>query len=137
MMEKEYLQKIAELRQEGDETLSPLLDYLEQYRPGDPRGLIDSESIRCTLDGVVDLELNAITTVMVKLGYKVVYNLLAEDYGWNMARARKEEELIMPFYLPYVLFVKCIGADIAFAIKRARKRRKWKKQRELQKNNPK
>lgn len=93
MMEKEYLQKIAELRQEGDETLSPLLDYLEQYRPGDPRGLIDSESIRCTLDGVVDLELNAITTVMVKLGYKVVYNQLAEDYGWNMARARKEEEL--------------------------------------------
>ena len=95
MNEKEYLQKIAELRQEGDETLYPLLDYLEQYRPGDARGLIDSESIRCTLDGVVDLELNTITTVMVKLGYKVVYNELAEDYGWNMARARKEEELII------------------------------------------
>lgn len=45
--------------------------------------------------------------------------------------------LVMPFYLPYVLFVKCIGADIAFAIKRARKRSKWKKQRELQQNNPK
>ena len=84
MKEKEYLQKIAELRQEGDETLSPLLDYLEQYRPGDPRGLIDSESVRCTLGGVVDLELNTITTVIVKLGYKVVYNEAAEDYGWNM-----------------------------------------------------
>ena len=91
MMEKEYLQKIAELRHEGDETLSPLLDYLEQYRPGDARGLIDSESIRCMLDGVVDLELNTITTVMVKLGYKVVYIELAEDYGWNMERVHKEE----------------------------------------------
>lgn len=91
MMEKEYLQKIAELRLEGNETLSPLLDYLEQYRPGDPRGLIDSESVRCTLGGVVDLELNTITTVMVKLGYKVVYIELAEDYGWNMERVHKEE----------------------------------------------
>lgn len=90
MSNDKYLEKIEELRLEGDEKMSPLLDYLEQYRPGDPRGLIDSESIRCTLDGVVDLELNAITTVMVKLGYKVVYNQLAEDYGWNMARARKE-----------------------------------------------
>ena len=93
MSNDKYLEKIEELRLEGDETMSPLLDYLEQYRPGDARGLIDSESIRCTLDGVVDLELNAITTVMVKLGYKVVYIELAEDYGWNMARARKEEEL--------------------------------------------
>ena len=91
MMEKEYLQKIAELRHEGDETLSPLLDYLEQYRPGDARGLIDSESIRCTLDGVVDLELNAITTVMVKLGYKVVYNEVAEDYGWNMEKVKGDK----------------------------------------------
>ena len=91
MMEKEYLQKIAELRHEGDETLSPLLDYLEQYRPGDARGLIDSESIRCTLDGVVDLELNTITTVMVKLGYKVVYNEVAEDYGWNMEKVKGDK----------------------------------------------
>ena len=91
MNEKEYLQKIAELRQEGEETLSPLLDYLEQYRPGDARGLIDSESIRCTLDGVVDLELNAITTVMVKLGYKVVYNEVAEDYGWNMEKVKGDK----------------------------------------------
>lgn len=91
MMEKEYLQKIAELRHEGDETLSPLLDYLEQYRPGDAKGLIDSESIRCTLDGVVDLELNAITTVMVKLGYKVVYNEVAEDYGWNMEKVKGDK----------------------------------------------
>ena len=91
MMEKEYLQKIAELRHEGDETLSPLLDYLEQYRPGDARGLIDSESIRCTLDGVVDLELNAITTIMVKLGYKVVYNEVAEDYGWNMEKVKGDK----------------------------------------------
>lgn len=91
MMEKEYLQKIAELRQEGNETLSPLLDYLEQYRPGDPRGLIDSESVRCTLGGVVDLELNTITTVIVKLGYKVVYNEAAEDYGWNMERVKGDK----------------------------------------------
>ena len=91
MMEKEYLQKIAELRQEGNETLSPLLDYLELYRPGDPRGLIDSESIRCTLDGVVDLELNTITTIMVKLGYKVVYNEVAEDYGWNMEKVKGDK----------------------------------------------
>lgn len=91
MKEKEYLQKIAELRQEGNETLSPLLDYLEQYRPGDPRGLIDSESVRCTLGGVVDLELNTITTVIVKLGYKVVYNEAAEDYGWNMERVKGDK----------------------------------------------
>lgn len=91
MKEKEYLQKIAELRHEGDETLSPLLDYLEQYRPGDARGLIDSESIRCTLDGVVDLELNTITTVMVKLGYKVVYNEVAEDYGWNVEKVKGDK----------------------------------------------
>ena len=91
MKEKEYLQKIAELRQEGNETLSPLLDFLELYRPGDARGLIDSESIRCTLDGVVDLELNTITTVMVKLGYKVVYNEVAEDYGWNMEKVKGDK----------------------------------------------
>ena len=40
--------------------------------------------------------------------------------------------LILPFYLPYL-----IGEDIAFAIKRKRKRRKWKKQRELQEKNQK
>lgn len=40
--------------------------------------------------------------------------------------------LILPFYLPYL-----IGKDIAFAIKRKRKRRKWKKQRELQEKNQK
>ena len=91
MSDKEYLKKIAELRQEGNETLSPLLDYLEQYRPGDPRGLIDSESVRCTLGGVVDLELNTITTVIVKLGYKVVYNEAAEDYGWNMERVKGDK----------------------------------------------
>ena len=58
-------------------------------------------------------------------------------YKWKALQSTLLAILILPFYLPYVLFVKCIGADIAFAIKRARKRRKWKKQRELQKNNPK
>ena len=58
-------------------------------------------------------------------------------YKWKSILPAILAVLIIPFYLPYVLFVKCIGADIAFAIKRARKRRKWKKQRELQKNNPK
>lgn len=58
-------------------------------------------------------------------------------YKWKVLSSTILAILVMPFYLPYVLFVKCIGADIAFAIKRARKRRKWKKQRELQKNNPK
>ena len=58
-------------------------------------------------------------------------------YKWKALSSTILAILVMPFYLPYVLFVKCIGADIAFAIKRARKRRKWKKQRELQKNNPK
>lgn len=58
-------------------------------------------------------------------------------YKWKALSSTILAILVMPFYLPYVLFVKCIGADIAFAIKRARKRRKWKKQRELQQNNPK
>ena len=58
-------------------------------------------------------------------------------YKWKALSSIILAILVMPFYLPYVLFVKCIGADIAFAIKRARKRRKWKKQRELQQNNPK
>ena len=58
-------------------------------------------------------------------------------YKWKSILPAILAVLVIPFYLPYVLFVKCIGADIAFAIKRARKRRKWKKQRELQQNNPK
>ena len=58
-------------------------------------------------------------------------------YKWKALQSTLLAILILPFYLPYVLFVKCIGADIAFAIKRRRKRRKWKKQRELQQNNPK
>ena len=58
-------------------------------------------------------------------------------YKWKALQSTLLAILISPFYLPYVLFVKCIGADIAFAIKRARKRSKWKKQRELQQNNPK
>ena len=58
-------------------------------------------------------------------------------YKWKALSSTILGILILPFYLPYVLFVKCIGEDIAFAINRYRKRRKWKKQRELQKNNPK
>ena len=58
-------------------------------------------------------------------------------YKWKALQSTLLAILILPFYLPYVLFVKCIGADIAFAIKRCRKRRKWKKLRELQQNNPK
>ncbi len=58
-------------------------------------------------------------------------------YKWQTFLSTILAILILPFYLPYVLFVKCIGADIAFAIKGARRRRKRKKQRELLKNNPK
>lgn len=84
-MRDKYLQKIEELRgNDYSNILSPLLDYLEQYRPGEPHGMIDSEAIRCILDGIVDIEKNQITKVMVQLGYKIVFCEAAGDYGWNM-----------------------------------------------------
>lgn len=58
-------------------------------------------------------------------------------YKWKVIPPAILAILFFPLYVPYVLFVKCIGKDIVFAIKRYRKRRKWKKQRELIESNPK
>ena len=48
-------------------------------------------------------------------------------YKWKSISSTLLAIIILPFYLPYL-----IGKDIAFAIKRRKKRREWKKQRELQ-----
>lgn len=97
MMEKEYLDKLALLRQEKAQLFAPLFDFLEMYRPMenfDGESEFSSEDIRNTLGGMVELEINDIATVMVSLGYKTVY--FDYDYYWNMQfvaeRVSKGEE---------------------------------------------
>ena len=51
-------------------------------------------------------------------------------YKWKSISSTLLAVVILPFYLPYF-----IGKDIAFAIKRRKKRCKWKQQRELQEKN--
>lgn len=85
MNEKEYLDKLALLRQEKAQLFSPLFDFLEMYRPMekfDGESEFSSEDIRGTLGGMVELEINDIATVMVSLGYKTVY--FDYEYYWNM-----------------------------------------------------
>ena len=85
MNEKEYLDKLALLRQEKAQIFAPLFDFLEMYRPMekfDGESEFSSEDIRGTLGGMVELEINDIATVMVSLGYKTVY--FDYDYYWNM-----------------------------------------------------
>lgn len=85
MMEKEYLDKLALLRQEKAQLFSPLFDFLEMYRPTDEfdgETENSSEDIKSILGGMVELEINDIATVMVSLGYKTVY--FDYEYYWNM-----------------------------------------------------
>ena len=85
MMEKEYLDKLALLRTEKAQLFSPLFDFLELYRPTDDfdgETENSSETIQKTLNGMVELEINDIATVMVALGYKTVY--FDYEYYWNM-----------------------------------------------------
>ena len=85
MKKKDYLQKLTELRGEHSELLSPLFDFLEQFRPMenfDGKAEFSSEEIKITLGGMVELEINDIAEVMVKLGYKIVY--FDYDWYWNM-----------------------------------------------------
>ena len=85
MNEKEYLDKLALLRQEKAQLFSPLFDFLELYRPTDDfdgETENSSETIQKTLNGMVELEINDIATVMVALGYKTVY--FDYEYYWNM-----------------------------------------------------
>ena len=85
MMEKEYLDKLALLRTEKAQLFSPLFDFLELYRPTDDfdgETENSSETIQKTLNGMVELEINDIATVMVSLGYKTVY--FDYEYYWNM-----------------------------------------------------
>lgn len=85
MMEKEYLDKLALLRTEKAQLFSPLFDFLELYRPTDDfdgETENSSETIQKTLNGIVELEINDIATVMVSLGYKTVY--FDYEYYWNM-----------------------------------------------------
>ena len=97
MNEKEYLDKLALLRQEKAQLFSPLFDFLELYRPTDDfdgETENSSETIQKTLNGIVELEINDIATVMVSLGYKTVY--FDYEYYWNMKfvaeRVSKGEE---------------------------------------------
>ena len=85
MKEKDYLQKLTELRGEHSELLSPLFDFLERFRPMenfDGEVEFSSEDIKITLGGMVELEINDIANAMVTLGYKTVY--YDYEYYWNM-----------------------------------------------------
>ena len=80
-----YLDKLSALREASPARMSPLLDFLEHYRPmEDFDGEVEfsSEDIKITLGGMVELEINDIATVMVSLGYKTVY--FDYEYYWNM-----------------------------------------------------
>ena len=93
MMEKEYLDKLALLRQEKAQIFAPLFDFLEMYRPTDEfDGETEntSEDIKIILGGMVELEINDIATVMVALGYKTVY--FDYEYYWNMQFIAKERD---------------------------------------------
>lgn len=85
MKNTEYLDKLALLRQDKAQIFSPLFDYLELYRPTDDfdgETENSSEDIKIILGGMVELEINDIATVMVSLGYRLVY--FDYEYYWNM-----------------------------------------------------
>ena len=80
-----YLDKLSALREASPARMSPLLDFLEMYRPTDEfdgETENSSEDIKIILGGMVELEINDIATVMVALGYKTVY--FDYEYYWNM-----------------------------------------------------
>lgn len=86
-----YLDKLQTMRQNSPDIMSPLFDFLEDFRPmenfdGDVE--YSTEGIRRTLHCMVELEINDITTVMVQLGYKNVY--FDYEYFWNMQRIVEE-----------------------------------------------
>ena len=87
----QYLEKLEELRQNREKIYSPLFDFLKRHRPGVPRGLLNSEMIKCILEGCVILETNEIGLIMIELGYKVVYCDIAEEYGWNITEVPKDK----------------------------------------------
>ena len=85
MSDKEYLNKIAELREKALPEEEALLDYLEQYRPMENYdGVVDrsSSGIQSDLVDIVDIPINTIARYMKELGYKVV---MWHGYAyWNM-----------------------------------------------------
>ena len=92
-----YLDKLSALREASPARMSPLLDFLEHYRPmEDFDGEVEysSEDIKITLGGMVELEINDIANAMVTLGYKTVY--YDYEWYWNMQfvaeRVSKGEE---------------------------------------------
>lgn len=93
MSDKEYLNKIAELREKALPEEKALLDYLEQYRPMENYdGVVDrsSSGIQSDLVDIVDIPINTIARYMKELGYKVV---MWHGYAyWNMHCTLYDEE---------------------------------------------
>lgn len=93
MNEKEYLDKLAQLRTEKAKLFSPLFDFLEHYRPMenfDGETENSSEDIKIILGGMVELEINDIANAMATLGYKTVY--YDYEWYWNMQFIAKERD---------------------------------------------